>query len=69
MIFDANGNKRKHSFHRVMVRVVAQLSYQELQLAIEGNINEKTAPFLKASYNHYGKLMGASKLLVIVDNH
>ncbi|WP_406604327.1 ribonuclease R [Bartonella gliris] len=48
MIFDANGNKRKHSFHRVMVRVVAQLSYQELQLAIEGNINEKTAPFFES---------------------
>ncbi|WP_019218587.1 ribonuclease R [Bartonella florencae] len=45
MIFDANGNKRKHSFHRVMVRVIAKLSYQEMQLAIEGNINEKTAPF------------------------
>ncbi|WP_034449288.1 ribonuclease R [Bartonella quintana] len=48
MIFDANGNKRKHSFHRVMMRVRAKLSYQEVQLAIDGNINEKVAPFFKS---------------------
>ncbi|GAA5094143.1 ribonuclease R [Bartonella acomydis] len=48
MIFDANGNKQKHSFHRVMVRVRAKLSYQEMQLAIEGNINKKTAPFFES---------------------
>ncbi|WP_336279244.1 ribonuclease R [Bartonella sp. CB175] len=47
MIFDANGNKQKHSFHRVMVHVVAKLSYQEVQSAIDGNINEKMAPLLK----------------------
>ncbi|EJF77930.1 Ribonuclease R [Candidatus Bartonella washoeensis] len=48
MVFDANGNKRKHSFHRIMVRVIAKLSYQEVQLAIEGNINEKTAPLFES---------------------
>ncbi|WP_455481384.1 ribonuclease R [Bartonella sp. B12(2025)] len=48
MVFDANGNKRRHSFHRIMVRVVAKLSYQEIQLAIEGNINEKIAPFFES---------------------
>ncbi|CAF27614.1 ribonuclease R [Bartonella henselae] len=47
MIFDANGNKRKHSFHRVMVRIRANLSYQEVQSAIEGNINEKIAPLFE----------------------
>ncbi|MET3590266.1 ribonuclease R [Bartonella silvatica] len=48
MVFDVNGNKRKHSFHRIMLRVVAKLSYQEVQLAIEGNINKKIAPFFKS---------------------
>ncbi|EJF76938.1 ribonuclease R [Bartonella birtlesii] len=48
MIFDANGKKRKHSFHRIMVRVVAKLSYQEVQQAIEGKINEKSAPLIKS---------------------
>ncbi|WP_455475364.1 ribonuclease R [Bartonella sp. B17] len=47
MIFDANGNKRKHSFHRVMVRIIAKLSYQEVQLAIDGNINKKIAPLFE----------------------
>ncbi|WP_375696379.1 MULTISPECIES: ribonuclease R [unclassified Bartonella] len=48
MIFDANGNKRKHSFHRTMIRVRAKLSYQEVQLAIEGNINEKITPLFES---------------------
>lgn len=49
MVFDANGHKRKHSFHRVMIRVIAKLSYQEAQLAIEGNINEKIAPLFEST--------------------
>ncbi|WP_455466835.1 ribonuclease R [Bartonella sp. B39] len=48
MIFDANGNKLKHSFHRIMMRVRAKLSYQEVQLAIEGNINEKSASLIES---------------------
>ncbi|WP_455474879.1 ribonuclease R [Bartonella sp. B30(2025)] len=47
MTFDANGNKLKHSFHRVMIRVVVKLSYQETQLAIDGNINKKIAPLFE----------------------
>ncbi|MCL6230051.1 ribonuclease R [Bartonella bilalgolemii] len=47
MIFDANGNKRKHSFHRIVMRTAAKLSYQEVQCAIEGNTNKKTAPLLE----------------------
>ncbi|WP_455482562.1 ribonuclease R [Bartonella sp. B35(2025)] len=60
MVFDANGSKRKHSFHRIMVHVVAKLSYQETQSAIEGNTNEKTAPLLESIlqplWEAYGKL-------------
>ncbi|CBI76475.1 exoribonuclease [Bartonella clarridgeiae 73] len=47
MIFDANGNKRKHSFHRIIMRTAAKLSYQEVQCAIEGDMNKKTAPLLE----------------------
>ncbi|AGF74494.1 exoribonuclease [Bartonella australis AUST/NH1] len=47
MIFDANGNKCKHSFHRIIMRTAAKLSYQEVQCAIEGNTNEKTEPLLE----------------------
>ncbi|WP_455477670.1 ribonuclease R [Bartonella sp. B41] len=47
MIFDVNGKKRKHSFHRIMMHVTENLSYQEVQSAIEGDIKEKTAPLFK----------------------
>ncbi|MCZ2204233.1 ribonuclease R [Bartonella sp. A05] len=47
MIFDSNGNKREHSFHRIIMRTVAKLSYQEMQSAIEGNTNKKTAFLLE----------------------
>ncbi|WP_139413252.1 ribonuclease R [Bartonella mastomydis] len=47
MIFDANGNKQKHSFHRIMIRVRAKLSYQEVQLARKGHIHKKNAPLLE----------------------
>ncbi|MBB4076328.1 ribonuclease R [Bartonella fuyuanensis] len=47
MIFDANGNKRKHSFHRIMMRVKAKLSYQEVQLARKKHINERNIPLLE----------------------
>ncbi|WP_212112631.1 ribonuclease R [Bartonella queenslandensis] len=47
MIFDANGNKLKHSFHRIMMRVRAKLSYQEVQLARKGHIHKKSAPLLE----------------------
>lgn len=47
MIFDANGNKQKHSFHRIMIRVRAKLSYQEVQLARKGHIHKKNSPLLE----------------------
>lgn len=47
MIFDANGHKLKHSFHRVMICVRAKLSYQEVQLAKKGHIHKKNSPLLE----------------------
>ena len=42
----AKGKKIGHSFHRVMMRSRAKLSYQQAQAAIDGKPDEKTAPLL-----------------------
>ncbi len=47
MIYGADGRKRSHSFHRVMMRSAARLAYQEAQAAIDGNASERTAPLLE----------------------
>jgi ribonuclease R len=47
MIFDAQGNKRRHTFHRAVMRSVAKLSYQEAQAAIDGKPNAKCVPLLE----------------------
>ena len=46
MIFDAHGNKRRHTFHRVMMRSAAKLSYQQAQSAVDGAADDKTGPLL-----------------------
>jgi ribonuclease R len=46
MIFDADGHKKHHSFHRVLFRSAAKLSYQQVQAAIDGRPDEKTDPLL-----------------------
>ncbi len=46
MTFDAQGNKRRHAFHRVMMRSHAKLSYEQAQAAIDGRPDEATAPLL-----------------------
>jgi ribonuclease R len=47
MIFDAEGRKRRHSFHRIMFRSAAKLSYQQLQAAIDGKPDDQTGPLLE----------------------
>lgn len=47
MVFDNNGKKRSHSFHRVLMRSLAKLSYEQTQKAIDGQPDEKTAPILE----------------------
>lgn len=47
MIFDAGGRKLRHSFHRIMMRSAAKLSYQQAQAAIDGRPDDKTAPLLE----------------------
>ena len=47
MVFDANGRKKSHSFHRVLFRSAAKLSYQQAQAAIDGRPDDKTGPILE----------------------
>jgi ribonuclease R len=46
MVIGADGRKRKHSFHRVMMRSAARLHYAQAQAAIDGRTDEVTAPLL-----------------------
>jgi ribonuclease R len=47
MIFDSNGTKISHSFHRALMRSAAKLSYQQAQRAIDGHPDDVTAPILE----------------------
>ncbi len=47
MVIDAHGHKKRHSFHRVVFRSAAKLSYQQAQAAIDGNPDDKTGPILE----------------------
>jgi ribonuclease R len=49
MILGADGRKRRHSFHRVMMRSAAKLSYEQAQAAIDGRPDETTEPLLKTA--------------------
>ncbi|MGX1497453.1 ribonuclease R [Labrenzia sp. MBR-25] len=46
MIFDKTGRKTGHSFHRVLMRSAAKLSYLQAQKAIDGTTDEKTETLL-----------------------
>ncbi len=46
MVFDAGGRKRRHSFHRIMMRSHAKLSYEQAQTAIDGAPDAHSEPVL-----------------------
>lgn len=46
MVIGADGRKKSHTFHRVLFRSAAKLSYQQAQAAIDGNPDDKTGPIL-----------------------
>lgn len=46
MVLNAEGRKKSHSFHRVMIRSAAKLSYQQAQAAIDGKPDDQTGPLL-----------------------
>ncbi|HEX8375494.1 MAG TPA: ribonuclease R, partial [Geminicoccaceae bacterium] len=47
MVIGADGVKRCHSVHRVMMRSRAKLAYAQAQAAIDGHADETTAPLLE----------------------
>jgi len=46
IILSAKGQMLRHSFHRVIIRSRAKLSYEQAQMAIDGQADAKTAPIL-----------------------
>jgi ribonuclease R len=46
MIFGADGRKKSHTFHRIIMRSAAKLSYNQAQAAIDGAPDDKTGPLL-----------------------
>ena len=44
MVIGADGRKRSHTFHRVMIRSAAKLHYEQAQLAVSGRTDEITGP-------------------------
>ncbi len=47
MTFDAEGNRIRHRFERVIMRSAAFLSYEQAQAAIDGHPDEVTEPLLE----------------------
>jgi ribonuclease R len=46
MVLSADGRKRSHKFHRVMMRSAAKLSYEQAQAAMDGRADETTEPLI-----------------------
>ncbi|MCA0257407.1 MAG: ribonuclease R [Proteobacteria bacterium] len=47
MVFSKEGRKASHTFHRVMMKSAAKLSYNQAQAAIDGNPDDKAGPLLE----------------------
>jgi ribonuclease R len=47
MVIGPDGRKRSHSFHRVLMRSAAKLSYAQAQAAIDGRPDDVTGPLLE----------------------
>jgi ribonuclease R len=66
MKLDAHGQKLSHEFVRGLMRSPASLNYEEVQEAMDGNPNERTAallePVIKPLYAAYAALIEACQL-------
>ena len=60
LTYDQSGNRKKHKFHRVMIHISANLSYEQTQQAIDGSPDLKSKPILK---NVLKPLWSAYKIL------
>jgi ribonuclease R len=47
MVIGADGRKRSHTFHRIMMKSAAKLSYEQTQLAVGGRTDDETGPLIK----------------------
>ncbi|MEH6689593.1 MAG: ribonuclease R [Pseudorhizobium pelagicum] len=47
MVFSHEGRKASHTFHRIMMKSAAKLSYQQAQSAIDGKPDDKSGPLLE----------------------
>jgi ribonuclease R len=47
MVIGADGRKRSHTFHRVLIRSAARLNYEQAQLAVSGRTDEITEPIVE----------------------
>jgi ribonuclease R len=47
MVIGADGRKRSHTFHRVLMKSAAKLNYQQAQDAIDGRPDDQTGPLLE----------------------
>jgi ribonuclease R len=61
IVIGADGRKRSHSFHRIMMRSAAKLTYTQAQTAIEGGLRHESEARLHTSvlvplYGAYGAL-------------
>ena len=63
MVIGADGRKTSHSFHRVMFRSAAKLSYVQAQAAIDGQLDDVTGPIfatiLRPLWTAYGAMARA----------
>ncbi|MGI6244390.1 MAG: ribonuclease R [Pseudochelatococcus sp.] len=63
IVIDIQGRKRRHSFHRIMMRSAAKLAYGQAQAAIDGTPDDTTAPLLdtvlRPLWNAYAALTDA----------
>jgi len=57
-----DGHKLDHSFHRVMMRSAAKLSYQQAQDAIDGRPDDATRPLLDSALKPLWRAYAAAKL-------
>ena len=46
MVIGADGRKRSHTFHRVMMKSAAKLAYAQAQAAVDGRPDDTTGPLL-----------------------
>ena len=47
MVIGADGRKRSHTFHRVLIRSAAKLHYEQAQRAVSGTTDDVTAPIVQ----------------------